>query len=176
MFCFGIEPKSNMSSRTLLAQDDFSCLKLAAGQDVEPRPLDGYDGFTSIESAGSGDSLKSVPACESNEIYRPVNFIPDEVYELIRNWEVAYLKQQESIQAIDLMDTDMSGDSRPSENIFEPTRLMPVSEAPPKRFYRTFWRSVTRRIIQLERENYPKKADMSRFFASDCADKSNSSD
>jgi hypothetical protein len=147
-----------MSSRTLLAQDDFSCLQVAACQDARS---DDYDGLTSIESAGGGDSLKSVPSCEANQIYRPVNFIPDEVYELIRNWEVVYLKQQESIQAIDLMDTETSSDSRSSESIFEPMRLVPLSEAPPKRFYRTFWRSVTRRIIQVEKKAALNRAIMS---------------
>ena len=35
--------------------------------------------------------------------------------------------------------------------VFEPTRLIPDS-APPKRFYRTFWTSVTRRLVAREKE------------------------
>ncbi len=123
---------------------------------MEPRPFDGNEGFTTIVRAGSGDSLESEPSCEATEIYRPVNFIPDEVYELIRNWEVAYLKQHESIQAVDSLDTEASNDSLSNESIFEPTRLlMSATVAPPKRFYRTFWRSLARRTLQLEKENLP---------------------
>ena len=33
-----------------------------------------------------------------------------------------------------------------SQDMFEPTRCL-KSKAPPKRFYRTFWRSATRRIL-----------------------------
>jgi hypothetical protein len=144
-----------MSSPTLLAQDDFSCLKLASGQDVEHQLFDGYDGFTTIVRAGSGDSLKSEPSCEATEIYRPVNFIPDEVYELIRNWEVAYLKQHGLIQAVDSTDKEASNESLSNESIFEPTRLMSASVAPPKRFYRTFWRSLAWRTLQFKKEDLP---------------------
>ncbi len=136
----------------MLAQDDFSCLGLAAGQDAGSQPLDEYDGFATVEGAENGSSLKSA---EANEVYHPVNFIPTEVYELIRNWELAYLKKQDSIQAFDSMDAVSS------ESIFEPMRSMSVSNAPPKRFFRTFWRSVTRRIIQLEKKLALNRAVMS---------------
>ena len=136
----------------MLAQGDFSCLELAAGQDADGHTLDDYDGITTIKCAGSGDSLSSEPVCEANNIYLPVNFIPEEVYELIRKLELARTKQPESIQAHDSMDTESSSDPRSSEDIFEPMRRMSVSNAPPKLFYRTFWRSVTRRLLQHEKE------------------------
>ncbi len=68
-----------MSSQTLLAQDDFSFLGF--GQDTGNQVLDDYDGLAPVERAGDGDSLKS----QADEIYRPVKFIPSEVYEMIRN-------------------------------------------------------------------------------------------
>ena len=105
--------------------------------------------------------MKSESACEADEICRPVNFIPDEVYELIRKWELAYLQQQESAQTIDSMDTESTTDHRLNESIYEPMRLMSISEPPPKRFYRTFWRSVTRRILQLETQNSINRAAVS---------------
>ncbi len=154
-------------SRVLLAQDDFSCLGLAAGQDADSQPLEFYDGLhTFVERAESGDSLKSESGCEADELYRPVNFIPDEVYEMIRNWERAYQKQQETTQAIDSMDTEAFNDSRSSESIFEPMRCMSVPQ-PPKRFFRTFWRSATRRILRLEKEAALHRAAMSSSDASD---------
>jgi hypothetical protein len=160
-----------MSSR-MLTQDDFSCLGLAAGQDAGSQPLDDYAGFATVEGAENGGSLKSDPVREANEVYHPVNFIPKEVYELIQNWELAYLKKQESIQAFDSMETESSSDFVSSESIFEPTRFMSVSQAPPKRFYRSFWRSVTRRIIQLEKEFALNRAVMSR---SNCSSTSRAS-
>uniref|UniRef100_A0A7S0MKX0 Uncharacterized protein n=1 Tax=Cryptomonas curvata TaxID=233186 RepID=A0A7S0MKX0_9CRYP len=156
-----------MSTQTLLAQDDFSCLELATCPDAESQSLDYYAGLTTVERAGSGDSSKSESACGADEIYLPVNFIPDEVYELIRNWELAYLQQHEPIQANDFMDTESSTDPRSSESIFEPMRLMSVSEPPPKRFFRTFWRSVTRRILRLEKQSALNRAAMSSSDASD---------
>jgi hypothetical protein len=157
-------------TRVLLAQDDFSCLGLAAGQDADSQPLDFCDGLhTSVGRAESGDSLKSSESgCEADELYRPVNFIPDEVYEMIRNWELTYQKQQEATQAIDSMDAEAFNDSRSSESIFEPMRCMSVLQ-PPKRFYRTFWRSATRRILRLEKEAALQRAAMSSSKTSDDA-------
>ena len=140
----------------MFAQDDFSCLDLAARQDAERQTIDDYEGFTSIERGGSVDSLKSEPACEAIKMHRPVNIIPDEVYELIRNWERAYRNQQESAHAAGSMETESSSTgAQASESVYEPMRCVSVSEPPPKRFFRTFWRSVTRRILQLNEKNVP---------------------
>mmetsp|Transcript_4643 Transcript_4643/g.10278 ORF Transcript_4643/g.10278 Transcript_4643/m.10278 type:complete len:159 (-) Transcript_4643:78-554(-) len=156
-----------MSSPTPLSQDDFNCLELAAGHDAESQPVDFCDGLKNIERAGSVESLKFESACEVDEIFCPVNFIPDEVYKLIENWELAYMQRQDSIPAVDSMDTESCRDSWSSESIFEPIRCMSVSQAPPpKRFYRTFWRSVTRRIVQLEKQSTLKGTAMSSPDAS----------
>jgi hypothetical protein len=84
--------------------------------------------------------------CEGNtwkETYVPVNFISDEVYNLIAAWEASSLATSS-----DIMDLDVS--SLPlvpaSQNNFEPTRRFD-DVSPPKRFYRTFWSSVSKRII-----------------------------
>ncbi len=74
-----------MSSRSLLAQDDFSSLGLAIDQDSGCQPLDYLDGLTTVERSERGDSLISGSACEADEIYRPVNVFPDEVNTLFRN-------------------------------------------------------------------------------------------
>ena len=152
-----------MPSRTL-AQDDFSSLGLAAGQDADSQPLETYDGLPPIERAGSVESLKSEAVCEADECYRPVNFIPEEVYMLIKNWESAYLQRHES-QVVESMDTESSTDPRSSESIFEPFRCISVSQ-PPKRFYRTFWRSAARRMLQLDKQNTLQRAAMSSSGAS----------
>ena len=141
-----------MSSRTLLSQDDFNCLGLAAGQDADCQPLDDYYGFTTVERPASVDSLKSESTCKADKIYRPVDVLPDEVYELIRNWELAHRKRQELKQVVESMDMEASTDSQSSESVLEPMRCVSVVQPPPKRFFRTFWRSVTRRILQLENQ------------------------
>ena len=166
-----------MSSRELLAQEDFSCLGLAAGQDAENQPLDDYDefgtveradGLATVERAGSGDSMKSESACEADEIYRPVNFIPDEVYELIRNWERTYHTQQESVHVVDSMEMESSlTGAQASESVYEPMRCVPVSEPPPKRFFRTFRRSVTRRLVVLEKKGTLSKQETRSSDAND---------
>jgi hypothetical protein len=145
-----IRPHFGMLSRTLHAQDDFSSLGI--GPDTSWQPLDGYDGLAPVERDGSVDSLKSQSPCEADEMYRPVNFIPDEVYELIRNWERSYSKQKEVASAVVFMDSESFTDSQSRENVFEPMRSVLAFEPPPKRFYRTFWRSATRRILQLEKK------------------------
>ena len=147
-----------MSSRTLLVQDDFDCLELDVDRNADTQPL---NEFKAIDRAGSGDSLKSESICEADEMFQPVDFIPDEIFELIRSWELAYLQRHESSQVVVSMDMEMSTDPQSNESIFEPMRLTSVPEPPPKRFYRTFWRSVTRRILRREKERALNRAAMS---------------
>jgi hypothetical protein len=157
-----------MASRSFLAQDDFSSLGIAYGQDAESQLLEYHHGLKSVERSASGDSGS---ACEADEIYRPVNFIPDEVYKLIQNWELSHLKQQESAQAVDSMETESFTIPLPGESIFEPMRCMLESAHPPKRFYLTFWRSITWRIFQRKKESTKRDAlDRAAMFSSDLSD------
>ncbi len=134
-----------MSSRTLLAQDDFSS-GLAADHDADGQPLVDFHEVTTTEN---GVLPKSESSCEADEIYRPVNFIPDEVHALIRIWELARLRQQESADAVDSMEIESATDSQAKEHVFEPIRcLTETAPPPPKLFHRTFWRSLTRRMVQ----------------------------
>jgi hypothetical protein len=73
------------------------------------------------------------------------------VYELIRTWELSFLEKQKMNQAVESMQMQALIEPRASESDLEPMRFVSVSEPPPKRFYRTFWRSVTRRILQREK-------------------------
>ena len=150
---------------SLLAQGDFGSLGLAAGQDTDCQPLHDCHEFTAVERRAIADSLKSESTCKSDEVFRPVNFIPDEVYELIRNWELAHRKRQELKQVVESMDMEASTDSQSSESVLEPMRCVSVVQPPPKRFFRTFWRSVTRRILQLEQ----RSAMASSEASNDCA-------
>jgi hypothetical protein len=121
-------------------------------------------GFASAEHSGKEDKIKAEPscgsACEANEIFRPVNFIPAEAYELIRTWELAHQQEHEPIQAMDFIDTDSLSGSQSSESVLQPILLMPEFEAPPKRFYLTFWKSRAKRLLQRERQRASSRAAM----------------
>ncbi len=119
--------------------------------------------------------MRSQSTCEADEIYRPVNFFPDEVYELISNWELSYLHQQTMAHDIDSMDTELLIESQASESDLEPMRFVSVPLPPPKRFFRTFWRSVTQRILQLKNQGVLNRETMSSSDASDELDGSSTS-
>ena len=80
----------------------------------------------------------------SKEVYGLVHFVTDEVHTSISAWEASNLV---TITAVDHMDLEVAR-SPGSQNILDPTRLLNDVSAP-KRFYRTFWRSVSRRILAL---------------------------
>ncbi len=128
-------------------QADFSSLGLAIVKDPDIQTLEEHHGFTAIQRAGSTDSLKSEPACEAEKSYCPINFISDEAREMIRDWELSFLKKLENSRTVDSMDLD-SFTSNSLDSIWQPTQLISLTEPPPKRFYRTFWISLTRRILK----------------------------
>jgi hypothetical protein len=146
-----------MASRTVLAQDDFDCLTLCSCHDADCQPLDAYHGFHDVERPQIIDSLKS-GSCNADETYLPVNFFPDEVYALIREGQRTYHKQQESAQALRAKDVGLAAHSQSSARDLEPMRFVSAPLPPPKLFYRTFWRSMTRRIMRLEKLRAVDKA------------------
>ncbi len=83
----------------------------------------------------------------SKESYVPVNFISDEVYALIAAWEASSLAT--SSDGIDIENASVPLVSASRNNI-EPTRHID-DFTPPKRFYRTFWSSISKRIIASSR-------------------------
>ena len=139
----------------MLAQADFSALELAVEQDSIEQPLDDFNGYASIERASaSEDKQKSESACQPVENFSPVHFITDEEYELIiRCCDRSCLKQQESSQAS--IAAHSFGKSRSSHK-----RCIPESAPPPKLFYRTFWRSVTRRMVRRQMEKVVKQEEL----------------
>jgi hypothetical protein len=80
-----------------------------------------------------GDEL--MKTCDV-EAYAPVNCIKPEVYAMIAAWEACEL-----LPRMKLVDKE-SGDT-----LIDICETCSTSCAPPKRYYLTFWRSVTRRIL-----------------------------
>ena len=132
-----------------LAQGDFSSLGIE--QEPGTQMIDEIYKSAPVERAGSGDSLKSQATFE-DEINRPDQLFSYDDDELIRNSVTAYIDRRDSSHAIDSMKTQ-SSDLQSRESVFEPMRFVSVPEIPPKRFFRTFWRSVTWRILQLNEKN-----------------------
>ncbi len=134
----------DMASTTFFrSQDDFSVLGLAES-------LDDSHGVPAIDRTGSG-LLKSESKRETTETYCPGNFIPDEFYELFRIWELSRLKRQKATDTVDSVQSALMTDSS-TESVYEPMRIMDVPATPPKRFHRTFWRSLTLRVVRLEKK------------------------
>ncbi len=76
-------------------------------------------------------------AAEASTEYVPVNYICPEVYALIAAWESAS-KQVHS-----------TGTSTPKAVLMKNSLQSPCSAAvPPKRFFRTFWKSLSRKLMR----------------------------
>jgi hypothetical protein len=80
----------------------------------------------------------------SSDPYVSVNFIPDEVFSFIAEWETSTSTAPTPPACVNLDNVLFPV----STSVFEPPRRL-NDFAPPKRFYRTFWRSVSRRILQM---------------------------
>ena len=114
--------------------------------------------FSSLDLSKQGDAdfptnsliTKQSNCCEDDD-YVPVNFISDEVRAMIKAWELARQKElelQEASGATIIMDGHAASQS---PEIHEPIRYI-TDGAPPKRFYRTFWRSIARRVLEHDRK------------------------
>jgi hypothetical protein len=142
------------------AQDDFLFLDLVAGQDANHQLPDLCDAFITAKCAAGANSMKSKSACGADEIYRPVNFVPDEAFAFIRSWRPSYFKRQHITQDVGSMEMASVTNSRAIERVYEPMRCSKPMP-PPKRFHRTLWRSLTLRIVQ-----HAKKSALDRAAAS----------
>ena len=89
-------------------------------------------------------SFSSEMFCDSQKTYSPENEIKPEVIAMLASWES---------RSADLK-KNVGGDSVMVDAPFECVneRYKPcfycITTEPPKRFYRTFWRSISRRALQ----------------------------
>ena len=83
-----------------------------------------------------------------SETYVPVNVIPQAVYAMIAAWEQSKVNRQDVMDGSGsaAMTAPASLSGALSLNDYEPMRICNF-EAPPKRFYRRFWRSLARRVL-----------------------------
>ena len=100
---------------------------------------------------GSGRSLK-IETMDYSQVqeapYIPVNEIKPEVLAMLAAWESTKLERQQAQKP----DSGLKVVSHESSDSFDFERYVPsrccCTMEPPKRFYRTFWRSISRRIVQ----------------------------
>jgi hypothetical protein len=84
-------------------------------------------------------------ACKGDKVsINAVGFIPDAVYPHLEARKSPDITTTSMFNPMDLDAVTLPF----AEDIYEPVRCMKVA-APPKRFYRTFWRSASRRILAL---------------------------
>jgi hypothetical protein len=162
-----------MPSQTLLAQADFSTLGLAdTDQDANIQLIEGYNAFAmdaTIKVPGDapskfGSSTSEMSTYKAGVGYStPLNFIPDEVYGFIRNREMSWItwNAANSINSESFIT---------NARVLEPIRYLVESAAPPKLFFRTFWRSLTRRLVKRTKALILTETSMSNSDATDKVD------
>ena len=127
-----------------MAQEDFATLTL--GSQSEDLVCGTFPHLTSSSTAKKSHSF--------DESYVPVNYIPEEVYAMIKTWE---LKHKDRMAVFDSTSQTgaTSSSNAPMIDNYEPIDYDPLrtcsQSAPPKRFYRTFWRSAARRMLECEK-------------------------
>ncbi len=131
-----------------MSQSDFVSLTVILQNDLADETLSNTTAkvITSFEFPEN-----AVPTCEhvknhrAEEVFDSVKF-PVEVNAFLEAWEEA-----DSTKKIPFDFMELDSASFPiAQDMFEPARLI-HDFAPPKRFYRAFWRSAARRILELPR-------------------------
>ena len=90
-------------------------------------------------SCSSAEMLCDQASADAENGYVPVNYISAEVMALISHWEAsARIKSVCS-----------ESKTAAQASLYDPVRGCDASFAPPKKFYRRFWRSLAKRYFQL---------------------------
>ncbi len=121
-----------------MAENDFSSLAVAKQY---------------LAELNTNDVISEKCICSGAVDSVPVNYIPDETLAMLKAWESAHLIRSELKSASCATSQDGSiatGDDSTQES-HEPLRYI-TSTAPPKPFFRNFWRSVARRALDHDRE------------------------
>ena len=135
---------------SLASQDPFNFLSVP---DLQPATSsqDAME-LDAVSRSASSDSQKAVnPNPVANVLdcsaYVPVNYISPEVYALLAAAEASAALQADVLD-YQAMEIDMNGLTLDSvrDGVYDPERALP-SMAPPKRFYKTFWQSVSLRLL-----------------------------
>ena len=114
---------------------------IACAQDI---PVD-HGAFSRCGSAKSQHA-----AILEQDAYVPVNYIHPEVYALLAAAEASAARCANAMD-VEVMDQEGNGYGSTLQSEFDVWRVpscVLLSTAPPKRFYRNFWRSISHRLLQ----------------------------
>jgi hypothetical protein len=124
-----------------MVQSDFATFDFQRKLDDEIRSCNTAGENSKFSMSEHGDSAQNQKQEHELSIdVAPVSFITEEMYSSNAAWESSEM----AIPSYDCMNMDLASD------MFEPHRCLKEFTAP-KRFYRTFWRSVSRRMLALSR-------------------------
>ena len=125
-------------------QDDFSCLQVA-DTDHSSSLHDDLSVKDIYSRSCKSAHPEEQPYCDVS--YEPVNFITTEIYSMIAAWESCETKRGEPDTGAVESTREMESDA-----LYQPLRYVPTV-APPKRFYRRFWRTIARRTLEHARKS-----------------------
>ena len=128
-----------------LSQIDFGFLSVPDVQPFDSSEQDAMD-HNAFSRCNSSDSQKSAKL----DIFVPVNYISPEVCALLAAAEASAAALHVDAFGESVMNQDIHGaewiQASAVDVEYDPERVLP-SMVPPKRFYRTFWRSVSLRLL-----------------------------
>ena len=82
--------------------------------------------------------------------YVPVNFIPDTVYEMFEAWELSQQQYRVEMSESKTLTAENLSTYGAGQQV-RGTTTMSADSPPPKLFYRTFWRSIARRLMDYKK-------------------------
>jgi hypothetical protein len=136
-----------------MSQESFSWLSIPDPQHIGfmQESLDQCD-FEPPFRSGSTGSLKSDTVAEQQPSYTTVNYISNEARALITAYEDAVARRSQALTSIggNVQCHELKFPS--STDTYEPERILVSPAPPPKRFFRTFWQSLTIRMLRLEKK------------------------
>ena len=105
-----------------------------------------HDAFSRSGSANSGKSAKQ----DDRDAYVPGNYISPEACALLAAAEASAARKADALDAGASLGHDMIVSSISLQSalfgVYDPERVL-LSMTPPKKFYRTFWQSITWRLL-----------------------------
>ncbi len=139
-----------MEKTALFSQEHFVWLSIPDQQHVGfmQESLDQCDCEPLLRSGSSGSS-KSDAVAEQQPSYTPVNYISDEARAMLQAYENAAMRRADASASASGYDATCH-ESMSNTLMYDPERIL-ANPTPPKRFFRTFWQSLTIRMLRLEK-------------------------
>ena len=137
-----------MPRQELASQIHFGYLSVPYMQSDDARAQEAMNN-NAFSCSGSAKSPKSASI---QGLYVPVNYISPEVYALLAAAEASATRRAESgnADADCMMPSGNRQGASPEitmESVYDPRSYAAQGVAPPKKYYRTFWKSISQRLL-----------------------------